>query len=49
MPQSSTMFMTLIRFKGRSLSSFIKDALIACFVKFGTRDTTRYLVPFIIS
>ena len=34
MPQSSTMSRTLILFRGCWFSSFRKEALIACFVKF---------------
>ena len=34
MPQSSTISRTLILFSGFWLSSFINDALMACFVKF---------------
>ena len=36
MPQSSTMSRTLILLRGFWLSSFMNDALMACFVKFAT-------------
>lgn len=43
MPQSSTMSRTLILFKGFSFKSFIKEALIACFVKFAINVSLLYI------
>ena len=44
MPHSSTISLTLILFSGCSFKSFIKEAFIACSVKFGMVHTSLGII-----